>query len=172
MSDLRSRIENANGLVSVYDFIEYVADHSRPRKIHCPVHDDRTKSAQVYPDTNSVFCFTEGRSYDPVGLVAEEESLSIPAACAFIECNAGVRWEKQKKDDGEFWRLAGKAKASPDDPEFWSRRQTILFRWEVHRTVLEMRPDADWSGFDNAHLDVAELRRWQKEQLDVILDKS
>lgn len=171
-TDLRDRIDHANGLVSIYEFIEYVPDHSRPRKIHCPVHDDRTKSAQVYPATNSLYCFTEGRSYDPVGLVAEEQGITIPAACAYIERNAGVRWERQEKQSDEFWRLAERAMASPSDPRHWTRQETILYRWQVHRTVLELVPPdrVDWDGFDNAHLDVKALREWQREQLDRGLD--
>lgn len=164
---MRDRIDHANGLVSVYDFIEYVADRSRPRKIHCPVHDDRTKSANVYPESNSLYCFTEGRVYDPVGLVAEQEGLSIPAACAYIERNAGVRWERQEADEDEFWRLVRKAASPPGDPAFWTRRETILYRWEVHRTVLQLGREVDWSGFDDAHLDVDKLREWRDEQLDV-----
>jgi hypothetical protein len=173
MSDLVARIRHANGLISVYDLIEYVGDHSRPRKIHCPVHDDKTKSAQVYPESNSLFCFTENRTYDPVGLVAEQEGLSIPAACDYIERNAGVRWERQEEDGDEFWRLARKAAASPDDVTFWTRRDVLLYRWAIHRTVLDLcGVDADWEAFDNAHLDTEELRRWRDEQLDKRLDTS
>lgn len=163
---LTSRIQHANDLVSVYEFLEYVPDHSRPRKIHCPVHDDRTKSAQVYPETNSIYCFTEGISYDPVGLVAALESLSIPAACDYIERQAGVRWERQESGQDEFWQLVRKAGASPDDPTYWSRRERILYRWAVHRTVAELGVDVDWDEFDNLHLDVDALRSWKASQLD------
>ena len=152
----------------MYEVIEDVADHSRPRKIHCPVHDDRTKSAQVYPDTNSIYCFTCGMSYDPVGLVAEEQSINVLAACEYIERNAGVRWESQESDEDEFWQLVRKASVSPDDPTYWTRRERILYRWAVHKTVLELRDgrEIDWAGFDNAHLDVKLLREWQAAELD------
>ncbi len=166
MSDLLVRIGHANGLVSIYEFIEDVSDHSRPRKIHCPVHDDRTKSANVYPEANNLYCFTEGVTYDPVGLVSELEGLSIPAACEYIERNAGVRWERQEGGEDEFWRLAQRAAASPDDEKHWTRQQRILWRWAVHATVLAIVPDPDWEGFDNAHLDVMALREWQDGQLD------
>jgi len=174
MSDLRERIAHANEQVSVYEFIEYVPDRSRPRKIHCPVHDDRTKSAQVYPDTNSLYCFTCGMSYDPVGLVAESEGLNVLAAVEYIERLAGVRWERQETNEDEFWELVRKAQASPDDPTYWTRRQLILYRWEIHKTVLQMRDAAsvDWEGFDSAHLDVRLLRKWQDEQLDNAQDAS
>lgn len=166
MSDLRERIDHANGLVSVYEFIEYVADHSRPRKIHCPVHDDSTKSAQVYPDTNSLYCFTCGMSYDPVGLVAEEQSVNVLAACEYIEKQAGVRWERQETNEDEFWRLARKGAASADDATYWTRRQLILYRWAVHQTVLDLVDSPDWETFDDAHLDVKKLRDWRDKQLD------
>lgn len=166
MTDLLDRIGHANGLVSIYEFIEDVPDHSRPRKIHCPAHDDTHKSANVYPEANNLYCFTEGKTYDPVGLVSEQEGLSIPAACEYIEKYAGVRWERQQTGDDEFWRLARKAQASPDDEKFWTRQERILWRWEVHRTVAQLVPEPDWDGFDNAHLDVKALREWQDDQLD------
>ncbi len=167
MSDLKERIAAANDMLSIYDLIEQVDDRTRPRKIHCPAHDDRTKSAQVYPESNSIYCFTEGRSYDPVGLVAEEQSIGVGAACLYIERMAGVRWVRQERDEDDFWVMARRAMANPDDETFWSRRQTILFRWEVHRSVLELVSEPDWEGFDSAHLDVGALREWRDVQLDV-----
>ncbi len=171
-TDLLSRIAHANDLVSVYEFIEHVADHSRPRKIHCPVHDDRTKSAQVYPDTNSLYCFTEGLSYDPVGLVAEQEGLSVYAACEYIEKYAGVRWERQAEEDSEFWKLIAKAAADPDDPAHWSARERVLYRWAIHRTVLDLVPAEliEWDEFDNVHLNAPALRAWRDAQLDSRMD--
>jgi len=166
VSELTDRIEAANLLLSIYDMIEPVDDRTRPRKIHCPVHDDQTKSAQVYPESNSIYCFTEGRSYDPVGLVAEEQDLTVWAACEYIESNVGVRWERVARDQDDFWLAIRKAKADPDDETFWSRQQTILFRWAVHRGVLEGVAEPDFTGFDNAHMDVVALRQWRDHQLD------
>lgn len=171
MSDLLARIAHANSLVSIYDFLDQlVDDRSRPRKIHCPAHHDVHKSANVYPDTNSLYCFAESMSYDPVGLVALEEGLNIAAACEYIERNAGIRWDRQQADEDEFWRLASKAGVSPDDERHWSRRDVILWRWEVHRSVLQAGVEVDWSEFDDAHLEVRDLRKWRDSQLDTKVD--
>jgi len=166
MSDFLDRLHSANELISIYEMIEHVPDHSRPRKIHCPVHNDRTKSAQVYPESNSVYCFTEGVTYDPVGLVAEEQGLSTIAAIDYIEKNAGVRWERQERDEDVFWEYVRKDQASVDDPQHWTRQEMILWRWEVHRTVAELGTEVEWDEFDNLHLDVEGLRSWRQSQLD------
>lgn len=119
----------------------------------------------MYPDTNSVYCWTCGRAYDVVALVAEAEGLETMAAVKYIEDYAGVRWERQEADDDEFWRMVKKAQADPDDQRFWSDRDVILYRWAIHQTVLQLVEDPDWEGFDNAHLDVDALRAWRDEQL-------
>lgn len=170
---LKDRIDAANELVSIFDLID-IPTATKPTQILCPVHDDTRKSARVYPDSNSVYCWTCGRSYDPVAILVETEGLSTLAAIEYIEKNAGVRWEKvdDGRDTSKFWDLVGKATADPDDPEHWSKRDVFLFRWAVHETVRKAVPSPDWSGFDDAHLDVRALRTWRDSQLDSCLRQS
>lgn len=161
------RIRHANELVSVYEFIEEVPSRGRPEQIHCPVHEDRRKSARVYPESNSVFCWTCGRPYDPVSILVETEGMSYAAACRYIEENAGVRWERQESEAEDFWRLVRKAGQDPDDPKHWSRKDLVSARWQIHETILSAGLDnVDWAPFDNGHLDIVELRRWRDSLLD------
>lgn len=173
MSDIHERIQAANEMVSIYDLIEDVSSQSEPRQIHCPVHNDTRKSARVFPDSNSVYCWTCARAYDPVALVSEQESIGLTAACRFIEDNAGVRWQRiEERVANDFWKLLAKAGADPDDVRFWRRREVVLYRWAIHATVLNLVPvsQIDWEGFDNAHLDGALLRVWRDSQLTTQVD--
>ncbi len=167
MSDLHERIQAANEMVSIYDLIEDVSSQAEPKQIHCPIHDDSRKSARVFPDSNSVYCWTCSRAYDPVAIISEEEGISLTAACRYIEDNAGVRWVAQDKTEGDFWELVAKQQADPEDAEFWERREAVLYRWAIHATVADLLPadQIDWEGFDNAHLDTEMLREWRDSQL-------
>ncbi len=168
MSDIHERIQAANGMVSIYDLIEEVSSQSEPRQIHCPIHDDARKSARVFPDSNSVYCWTCSSAYDPVAIVAEQEGISLTAACRFIEDNAGVRWERiEERIENDFWELLARASADPDDVLFWKKQEVVHYRWAIHATVLDLVPvgEIDWEGFDNAHLDGGLLRAWRDSQL-------
>lgn len=161
------RIRAANAAVSIYEMLRergtVVAD-DRPRKIHCPVHDDRHKSAQVYPATNQVFCFTCHETFDPVGLLVAE-GMTYLEACRWIEERAGIVYTRQEKPSDEFWRLAHlRGARSTGRPVTDSER--YAYRWAVHLTVLELvGPDVDWSGFDEAHLDPDALDAWRETVL-------
>jgi len=167
VSELHERIQAANEMVSIYDLIEDVSSQSEPKQIHCPIHEDTRKSARVFPDSNSVYCWTCSRAYDPVAIISEEEGISLQAACRYIEDNAGVRWEMQERAGGDFWELVAKQDADPEDATFWHRREIVLYRWAIHATVADLVPadQIDWEGFDDAHLDGERLREWRDSQL-------
>jgi len=64
--------------------IHQVLDHyglksNRNKMLHCPFHEDKTPSMQVYPDTNTVFCFSSncklnGKAIDQVDFILHKES--------------------------------------------------------------------------------------------------
>lgn len=62
---------------------ELVAD--RTQQIRCPVHEDRTPSARYYHEQQKIHCFTCGRTWDVVGLVAAMRSCSHEAAMDFLD---------------------------------------------------------------------------------------
>ncbi len=51
----------------------------RNKRINCPFHDDKTPSMQVYPETNTVFCFSSncklnGKAIDQIDFIMHKES--------------------------------------------------------------------------------------------------
>jgi DNA primase len=152
--------------VSIYDVLSEhgieVASRERREKLHCPVHDDRHKSAVVYPETGEIFCFAEQRSYDVVSLTAEWEGIEWWEACARLEAKIGIVYERQSNPQDRFWSMVRRK-----DERKMSGRQLYDLRWAVHRTVLELgKEGVDWDTFDELELtDVDSLVRWRDEQL-------
>ncbi len=65
----------------------------RNKRINCPFHNDRTPSMQVYPETNTVFCFSSncklhGKAIDQIDFIMHKEQCSkheaIEKAKAFL----------------------------------------------------------------------------------------
>lgn len=53
-----------------------------PEQISCPFHrPDINKSARIYPDTNTMYCFTCRKTWDVVEFVKDKEECSIKEAC-------------------------------------------------------------------------------------------
>lgn len=161
------RIEAANEAVSIYDLLAergQVVDSARPRKVFCPVHDDRNKSAVTYPESNEIYCFTCRQTYDPVGLLVAE-GMSHAEACESIERGVGVVWKRRSRPEDKFWSLMRdheKRRAG----DVVSRREAFRLRWEIHRTVLELAEGpVDWEPFDTGGLDIGILRDWQEGAL-------
>ena len=56
----------------------------RNKRIHCPFHEDKTPSMQVYPETGTVYCFssnckTRGKSIDQIDFIMLSEAKTRPA---------------------------------------------------------------------------------------------
>ena len=54
---------------------------NRNKMVCCPFHDDKNPSMQVYPDTNTVFCFSgncskNGKAMDTIQFIQDKENLS------------------------------------------------------------------------------------------------
>lgn len=165
---MNDRVRALREAVSVYDLLAErgitVASREKPQKIHCPVHDDTHKSAVVYPESNEVFCFAEGRTFDVVSLVMEWEALRWWEACAWLEERAGVVYERQSNPQDEFWRLVRRRGS-----ENLSPKQAYDLRWAIHRSVLELCADrsaVDWDTFDvDIGVDSGKLRAWRERCL-------
>jgi DNA primase len=57
----------------------------RNKRLHCPFHDDHTPSMQVYPATNTVFCFSancklNGKAIDVIDFIMYQEDITKRAA--------------------------------------------------------------------------------------------
>lgn len=151
--------------VSIYDVLREhgitVASTEKAQKLHCPVHEDRHKSAVVYPDTQEIYCFACHRTYDVVSLIQEWEGMTWWQACDFLEQRVGLVYERQTYPEDSFWRMVRNRETGK-----MSSRQAYDLRWAVHRTVLELAKDPDWEIFDRLELtDVSSLLRWRDDQL-------
>lgn len=58
---------------------------SETQQVPCPVHEDRHPSARFYADTNSLFCFTCQKTFDPISLVQAKLGLSFTDAIAWLD---------------------------------------------------------------------------------------
>lgn len=57
----------------------YNLQPDRNKRINCPFHNDKTPSMQVYPETNTVFCFSSncqlnGKAIDQIDFIMHKES--------------------------------------------------------------------------------------------------
>jgi len=156
-----SVFEQARSAIRITDLLE-ISIGDRPSKILCPMHDDRVKSAVVYPEDNTVFCFRDRETYDVIDLVEAREGLpSKLAAAKWILDRAGLVYEDRRASPAdEFWRLA--KDPGPSVPS--SRAEAYALRWSVHATVLALVESPSWDAFDEA-LTVAELRSWRDLEL-------
>jgi hypothetical protein len=65
---------------------EYPVD----QKTLCVIHEEETESAKAYVRTNSVYCFTCGRSWDAPGLYAAFHEIPIHEAVRVLLARLGV----------------------------------------------------------------------------------
>jgi DNA primase len=59
----------------------YNLQPDRNKRVNCPFHNDKTPSMQVYPETNTVFCFSSncslnGKAIDQIDFIMHKESCS------------------------------------------------------------------------------------------------
>ena len=63
----------------------YGLSPDKNNRLHCPFHDDKTPSMQVYPETNTVYCFssnckTHGKAIDVIDFIMYKEALTGSAS--------------------------------------------------------------------------------------------
>ena len=63
---------------------------SSPYQVSCPFHgSDVNKSMRVYPETNSCHCWTCGRSWNPVAVVADTDGIGYYEALTQLKKQYG-----------------------------------------------------------------------------------
>ena len=73
ISDIKNRL-TINQVLNHYGL-----KPDKNKRINCPFHNDKTPSMQVYPETNTVFCFSSncklnGKAIDQVDFILHKES--------------------------------------------------------------------------------------------------
>jgi len=72
-----SDIKNSLSIIKILSTYSLTPD--RNKRINCPFHDDKTPSMQVYPDTNTVYCFSSncklhGKAIDQIDFIMHKEN--------------------------------------------------------------------------------------------------
>jgi len=103
IAEIKSRLE----LSVVLSYYGLKAD--RNGMLHCPFHEDKTPSMQVYPKTHTVYCFssrcrTHGKSIDVIDFIMYKE-----------ECSKGEAVNKAKTLTGHT-PIVAKEKAEKPEP--------------------------------------------------------
>ncbi|MDD2418581.1 MAG: DNA primase [Oscillospiraceae bacterium] len=65
----------------------------------CPFHGEKTPSFNLYPETNSFYCFGCGAGGDVITFVKRIENLSYIDAVRFLSDRAGIKMPDDKTDD-------------------------------------------------------------------------
>jgi len=73
ISDIKNRL-TINQVLNHYGL-----KPDKNKRINCPFHNDKTPSMQVYPETNTVFCFSSncklnGKAIDQVDFILHKEN--------------------------------------------------------------------------------------------------
>ena len=57
-----------------------------PEQLHCSFHSpDINRSARVYPDTNTVYCWVCDKAWDVIAFVADKEEVSVGQAVVLLK---------------------------------------------------------------------------------------
>lgn len=104
--DALRRVDEA---VDIYDVADryglgWGENTGKASQVHCPMHNDSTPSARVYPDSNSGYCWTCQKSFGPIALTASQEGIGWSAAAEMLARRHGVDITPGS-DLGEFHRL-------------------------------------------------------------------
>lgn len=73
----------------IYNFLDSINHHHKDaetaHKIICPFHDDTRASAKVFPNTNTIHCFTCNRTWTVVDAYAQYHEVTIKRALQATE---------------------------------------------------------------------------------------
>lgn len=120
----------------------------RPQQVHCPLHNDSTPSARVYPDSNSGYCWTCQESFGPTRLAAEAEGIHIYAAARLLAQVYSIDLTPDA-DLSEFRALAARWEQGPDADTPEARRaaglavRAVSLSWEDTQRLLPL-----WDALD------------------------
>lgn len=126
--------------------LDWAEATGKASQVHCPMHNDSTPSARVYPDSNSGYCWTCQMAFGPSRLVASVEEVGITRAAHMLAARFAVDitpdadlsefkrmaegWEAGRPSDTpEARRAAGLAVRAPG--KTWAEVETLLPLWDA-----------------------------------------
>lgn len=129
IADIKSRLS----ILTVLS--HYGLKPNRNKMLCCPFHNDKTPSMQVYPDTNTVFCFSgncpkNGRAIDVIQFIQDRENIS--------------KHEAIKKAENLIGAATGQATAKPiiqteNLNDIFTKLKQSLFGSSKARAYMESR---------------------------------
>lgn len=156
--------ETIKDQVSIYTLLQSIGIQvprtERGWKIYCPFHDDnKTKSAYVYPDSNSLYCFSCVKGWDVIAFWAEHnewkvgDKLDYVRAAKDLAAKYGIKivqeeWETRYTKLGEVKPSAGFADATQRDRILYKQ----YYGWQISNLLSEMpnrHVDGFWLVVDN-----------------------
>ena len=101
----------------------------------CPFHEDKTPSMQVYPETNTVFCFSincklQGKAIDQIDFILHKEGCTKHEAILKAESLLGTTPSKENLND-IFKKFAGSLHQSKKGKEYLESRNLYDLKIEV-----------------------------------------
>jgi DNA primase len=108
----------------------------QPEQIHCPFHgDDVNKSARVYPEDDSIYCFTCDKRWNVIDFVQEKEELTLPETLRLIRSRWGI---EITMPDYEARFYAQRHKPTQDVLEFNDTVESLFIKFADDLTAGEL----------------------------------
>ena len=130
--------------VAAHYRLDWGYDTGRPQQVHCPMHNDSTPSARVYPGEGAGgYCWTCQQAFGPSRLAAEQEGVSITAAAHLLARRYGIDLTPDV-DLAAFRELAERYEAGPPSDTPAARRAASLavraagLPWETAQRLLPL----------------------------------
>jgi len=146
-----TQIKSRLSILAVLNHYNHVPDNNQ--MLCCPFHQDKTPSMQVYPNTNTVFCFSSncklgGKAIDQIDFIKFKENCTkheaIMKAKRLIGVSqlAGVTTSsngQSTKDNQKQLPLQPQGEEQPDYEAVFAQMQSSLLSSSVARKYLKSR---------------------------------
>jgi hypothetical protein len=97
-------------------------------QISCPFHgDDLKKSARLFPDTDTLFCWTCNKVWDVIEFVKDKEYISFDASCVLIQSLFNVKDNTTEYQKALLQAMQVKDNTTVEDISFTVERLFIRF---------------------------------------------
>ena len=143
--DFQEFMEAVSKSVSMSDLLsEYGTQLQTPmveEQISCPFHGkDRHPSARHYPETNSIYCFTCKKSWDPFHFLMEKKGLRFMEAIDYIGKKYSIETSGMAyQSDGSRRVKFQKPGAKEQKKELSLEEQMMIARGAIEGKILRCR---------------------------------
>lgn len=79
---------------------------NRDNKVCCPIHGEKTASLQIYPKTNSWFCYGCNKGGDSIHFIREVKNYSYIEACNYLEIDLDEKTQELENNKDKIRKAA------------------------------------------------------------------